>query len=279
MCSNSPTFSAPLVKWTQTIVDELNEAIANCQCGPYTIPLTYVTYSTLTNVTGPAESGTLAWSSRRSGCTPAAPFSTVYGVPVSVTQQTDKIIGTSATMGPEQSRDYSDEVTVNADWTYEGGYGPPYFSYATTIRSEAVYGWLLIPKNFQLAPPGYAGRAIQISVTLTGGIRANITSLGQLPCNGVLQQEAGSSDVLADWWTTFPQIAVITDSQANSIDPGSVADTGDCSQSVFADLARVYDTSQLYVRDRRFNQIATRESARESARGQPGHGGGCYRAR
>ena len=38
------TFSADTVKWTQAIIDEINNAIANCQCGPtvFEVPTTTI---------------------------------------------------------------------------------------------------------------------------------------------------------------------------------------------------------------------------------------------
>ena len=40
ICANSPTFSTETVKWTQEIIDELNDAIDNCEC--ISCPVGYV---------------------------------------------------------------------------------------------------------------------------------------------------------------------------------------------------------------------------------------------
>jgi len=40
ICSNAPGFSAETVKWTQEIIDELNDAITNCECNA--CPVAYV---------------------------------------------------------------------------------------------------------------------------------------------------------------------------------------------------------------------------------------------
>lgn len=42
ICDNAPTFAAETVKWTQAIIDELNDAIENCECGACPVGYVYI---------------------------------------------------------------------------------------------------------------------------------------------------------------------------------------------------------------------------------------------
>ena len=48
--SSNPSFSAVTVKWTQAIIDEINAAIAGCQCGPIVFNVPTQTSDTTTNL-------------------------------------------------------------------------------------------------------------------------------------------------------------------------------------------------------------------------------------